>query len=96
MVAQSTRELTPQTWLCSASSGQCLSDRPSWIRVTELLKQVTFAVQMTGTIIGALLNCTQYLTSLVWKQLTGVLADVIMQTVVRNERTILVRCHVTV
>lgn len=55
---------------------------------------MTFSVQMTGTIIGALLNCTQCLIECFENQFIWALADVIMQTVVRNERTILVSLHV--
>ncbi|KAF8521458.1 OPT oligopeptide transporter protein-domain-containing protein [Hysterangium stoloniferum] len=44
---------------------------------TKLPPRVTFIVQIVGTVVGALLNCTY------------IISDVIMQTIVDNERSIL-------
>ena len=53
--------------------------------------RTTFSVQMAGTVVGALLNCAcLQLHPGPYSVLKSVNLDVIMQTVVSNEREILV------
>ena len=73
----------PRAWVLSYMRGWSLCNLP-------FLGKSTFTVQIAGTVVGALINCKSPPLTMI-DQISHYFLDIIMQSVVNNERTILVR-----